>query len=142
VPFGHHPPLCAGPQHRNTGDYAKPLDFAGEKKSLLDLFQRSGVKVVLSGHEHNFQCSRDGSVLFVVTGGASKVRTERPGPEAMTNAHTESWAAECHFLLVTIDGKKMTLEPIAGIEDGQPRYVAATTPSGAAQPLPLVVDLT
>ena len=143
VPFGHHPPLCAGPQHRNTGDYAKPLDFAGERKSLLDLFQRSGVRVVLSGHEHNFQCSRDGSVLFVVTGGASKVRAERPGPEAMANARTESWAAECHFLLVTIDGARMTLEPIAGLTpEGKPRYVAATTPTGAVQPLPMVVELT
>jgi hypothetical protein len=67
-------------------------------------------------------------LLFVVTGGASKVRQERPGPEAMADARTESWAAECHFLLVTIDGPRMTLEPIAGLgSDGKPRYVGATT---------------
>jgi len=120
----------------------EPLDFGGEKKSLLDLFQRSGVKVVLSGHEHNFQCSRSGAMLFVVTGGASKVRPERPSPEDMARAHTEGWAAESHFLLVTIDGTRMTLEPIAGLgAEGQPRYVAATTPSGGAQPMPMVVEL-
>jgi hypothetical protein len=142
IPFGHHPPLCAGPQHGNTGDFAKPLDFDGQKASLLDLFRRAGVKVVLSGHEHNFQCSREGSTLFVVTGGASKVRTGQPGAEAMVNARTEGWAAECHFLLVTIDGPKMTLEPIAGLTpEGKPRYVNATTPSGAPQPMPMVVTL-
>jgi tartrate-resistant acid phosphatase type 5 len=141
IPFGHHPPLCAGPQHRNTGDFRQPMGFGGQKKTLLDLFARSGVRVVLSGHEHNFQCSRLGPTLFVVTGGAAKVRPERPGADAMASAHTESWAAECHFLLVTIEGKRMTLEPIAGVQDGQPRYVNATTPAGAAHPMPMVVEL-
>ena len=70
------------------------------------------------------------------------MRANTPGPEAMVNARTESWAAEPHFLLVTIDGGKMTLEPIAAVgADGQPRYVAATTPSGALHPMPMVVEL-
>ena len=141
LPFGHHPPLCAGPQHRNTGDFARPMDFSGTKLSLLDLFDRAGVRVVLSGHEHNFQCSRRCSALFVVTGGAAKSRPERPHNEDMVKARTEGWSAECHFLLVTIDGAQMTLEPITGTRDGKPIYVNATTPAGGAYDVPMVVRL-
>lgn len=141
LPFGHHPPFCAGPQHKNTGDFARPMVFSGGKASLLDLFDRSGVRVAFSGHEHNFQCSRAGSTLFVLTGGAAKSRPERPSAQDMAKALTECWSAECHFLLVTIDGDKATIEPIAGIEGGKPRYLSATTPAGQPFAVPLSVTL-
>ena len=48
IPFCHHPPYCAGPQHHNTKGMQR----------LIPLFERSGVKVMFSGHEHNFQHSR------------------------------------------------------------------------------------
>jgi len=135
LPFGHHPPFCAGPQHKNTKEFADP-EF-----NLLERFEQAGVRVVFSGHEHNFQCARRGSTLFVVTGGAAKVRPQRPDPGDMAKAHTVCWSAECHFTLVTIDGDTMTLEPITGTQGNEPTYVRATDPAGAVIEMPMVEKL-
>ena len=43
--FCHHPPFNPGPTHHNTD----------RMQQLLPLFSRAGVRVVFSGHEHNFQ---------------------------------------------------------------------------------------
>ena len=68
-------------------------------------------------------------MLYVVTGGASKVRPERPGAEAMANARTESWAAEPHFLLVTVDGPSV-VTPVPA-----PSVTPASTPIGTRPPV-------
>jgi len=141
LPFGHHPPFCAGPQHKNTGDFARQIDVAGESCTVLELFARAGVRVAFSGHEHNFQLSRSGATLHVLSGGGAKVREDRPHRSDMARAFTEAWAAECHFLLVTIDGRRMTIEPVAGLEGGRPRYVRAEAPDGTPVAFPLEVTL-
>jgi hypothetical protein len=100
IPFCHHPPFTAGPQHRNTDGM----------EEVTALFERSGVRTVFSGHEHNFQHARWNGVDYFVSGAAGKVR---PGtPRRMDQAHTSSWAPTCHFLLVTIDGTRMTVRAI------------------------------
>jgi tartrate-resistant acid phosphatase type 5 len=101
IPFAHHPPYCAGPQHHNTRDMVE---------RLVPLFQRSGVKVMLSGHEHNFQHSRVDGIDYFVTGGAGKLR--RAPPENFKEAHTLSWATECHFLLARIEGEQLSVRVI------------------------------
>src|SRR6185503_18504995 len=117
VPFCHHPPYCAGPMHGNS---------KSSLETLVPLYQRSGVRLVLSGHEHNFQHSRADGIDYFVTGGGGKVRAGRP--EKTEDAHTVSWAAACHFLLVKIDGDEAEITPIGG--DGKPLTVAG--PDGAA----------
>jgi hypothetical protein len=92
IPFAHHPLYSAGPQHHNTRGMEK----------LVPLFERSGVRVMFTGHEHNFQHSRSPSLDHFVTGAAGKVRRSRP--DRFEPAFTESWATDCHFLLATITG--------------------------------------
>ena len=92
----------------------------------MPLYRRSGVRLVLSGHEHNFQHSRADGIDYFVTGGGGKVRSGRPGKTA--EAHTVAWAAACHFLLVQIDGAEARVTPIGG--DGRP--LALSGPDGAA----------
>jgi tartrate-resistant acid phosphatase type 5 len=101
IPFCHHPPFSAGPQHHNTGGM----------EELIEQFRRAGVRAVFSGHEHNFQHSRADGVDYFVTGGAGKIRTNKP--KKFEKARTLSWAAAHHFLLVTVEGKRMTVRPIA-----------------------------
>jgi tartrate-resistant acid phosphatase type 5 len=100
IPFGHHPPFSAGPRHHNTEEMEK----------LIPLFQRSGVKAVFSGHEHNFQHSRVDGIDYFVTGAGAKFRDETP--DRFDEAHTRSWSAQCHFLLVRIQGDLMRVRAI------------------------------
>ena len=79
----------------------------------------NGVRAFISGHEHNFQCidSEDTDanrrVHCVVTGGAGTFRTGKPA--GSTTGHRQSWGGNqgMHFLIVTIAGSSMTIEPIA-----------------------------
>jgi hypothetical protein len=126
IPFSHHPPYCAGPMHGNS---------VSSIEHLVPLYRRSGVRLVLSGHEHNFQHSRADGIDYFVTGGGGKVRGGRPAK--MAEAKTVSWAAQCHFLLVLIDGDQARVTPIGG--DGRPLALAG--PDGAAVEATTVIRL-
>jgi hypothetical protein len=81
----------------------------------LPLFERSGVRVMFTGHEHNFQHSRTPVMDHFVTGAAGKVR--RSPPDGFAAAHTVSWATDCHFLLARIEGSRMSVRAIGAIDD-------------------------
>ena len=120
IPFAHHPPYSAGPRHQNTRGMQR----------LIPLFQRAGVRAMLSGHEHNFQHSRADGIDYFVTGAAGKLRDEAPFNFAA--AHTESWSAECHFLLVQIEGERMMVRAVAESPDAETPLIDITrrTPDG------------
>lgn len=130
IPFGHHPPFCAGPAHKND-------------PALVDLlvprFERSGIRLVLSGHEHNFQYSVHNGVHYVVSGAGGKLRPGRP--DGFEQAHTRAWAAVGHFLLVEIDGDGCTVWPVTGVDDdGTPRLIEAQRPDGSPFELPIAIE--
>jgi tartrate-resistant acid phosphatase type 5 len=115
IPFFHHPVFCAGPQHRSMEEVSKKhfTDPGGQGKlSLMDLFARSGVRLVLTGHEHNFQHCGTDRQHFVVTGGAAKSRPKEPEQDRRREALLRSWSPECHFLLVTVDRDRIVLRPL------------------------------
>ena len=128
IPFTHHPPYSAGPQHHNTKEMA----------TLIPLFERSGVKAVFSGHEHNFQHSRTAGIDYFVSGAAGKIRDR--APRGFDAAHTQSWSAQCHFLLVRIENDGMQLRaigempgvagPLVDIERRAPNGGIVTGPIG------------
>jgi hypothetical protein len=120
IPFAHHPPYCAGPQHHNTKSMQR----------LIPLFERSGVKVTFSGHEHNFQHSHAHGIDFFVTGAAGKLR--RTPPDGFESAHTVTWATDCHFLLARIEGSRMLVRAIGDIDtpDEQPADITRLDPEG------------
>jgi tartrate-resistant acid phosphatase type 5 len=104
IPFCHHPPYCAGPQHGNTKGMQR----------LIPVFERSGVKASFAGHEHNFQHSLADGIHYFITGAAGKLR--RAAPDRFEEAHTVTWATECHFLLATIEGDRMTVRALGEID--------------------------
>jgi hypothetical protein len=129
IPFGHHPPFSAGPRHHNTSGM----------EELISRFHQAGVRAVFSGHEHNFQHSQSEGVNYFVTGAAGKLR-EKP-PNKLHDARTVSWAASLHFLLVTIDGKRMTVRAIGtGGKDLQD--IVRTSLSGDPLGTPMIITLT
>jgi hypothetical protein len=104
MPFSHHPPYCAGPQYGNSHSMIE---------RLVPLFERSGVRAVFSGHEHNFQYSQVRDVHYFITGSGGKVRLQPP--TAFEAAHTVAWAAAGHFLLVDINGPQMQVRPMGAL---------------------------
>jgi tartrate-resistant acid phosphatase type 5 len=112
IVFSHHPPYCAGPYYGNS---------KSSLEHLVPLFLRSGVRLVLSGHEHNFQHSVADGIHYFVTGGGGKVREGRP--ERTAEAHTVTWAAQAHFMLIRVSGTRASVVPIG--EDGGPLAVRA-----------------
>ena len=130
IPFGHHPPYCAGPQHHNTRGMGK----------VVDLFRRSGVRVSFAGHEHNFQHASVDGIDYFVSGAGAKIR--RQVPDRFAAAHTQTWSGECHFLLCTIDGDRMTVRAIGDSPADTLLDIPRFTPSGESVQGPIEVGHT
>ncbi len=129
IPFSHHPAYCAGPSHGND---AQMLEV------LRPLFDAGGVRLVLAGHEHNFQVSETDGRTYVVSGAGGKLREEVPGEFGA--AHTRVWAAQSHLLLVEVDGDRALLTPVSGLlPDGRLHLMTGLTPHNDVVYPPLVV---
>ena len=130
IPFTHHPPYCAGPAH---GDF-RPL-----AQLLTPLLQRSGVRLVLSGHEHNFQHNHRDGIEYIISGAAGKLREERPG--RLEEVGNRSWAAEGHFLIVDVDVERIVLHAVTDVdESGHFTYLRRTTAEGRTTNGPIVIE--
>jgi hypothetical protein len=107
IPYFHHPPFNAGPGH--GASYVV-------LRHWVDLFARSGVKVVFTGHEHNYQFSKvdemTGGVQYIVSGAGGELRSGDVTAN-MAKAHIAGWAATRHFLVVEIDGNTMRITPMS-----------------------------
>lgn len=120
IPFGHHPPFCAGPDHPNHEESIR---------ALVPRYREAGVRLVLSGHEHNYQHSVVDDIHYVISGAGGKLRTGEP--EWTDAASTREWAAEAHFLLVDIDGARCDVTAVRDIRpDGSAVPIAVTTVEG------------
>lgn len=129
IPYFHHPMFTAGPDHPPSLE---------QLRHWFALFTRSGVKVVFSGHEHNFQASEvsaaTGGIRFFVSGAGGELRRGNV-QKNMPQAHIAAWADQNHFLEVDIDGKTMHVMP----RSYEPLRIVAS--DGSAAPLPFTVEL-
>jgi len=129
IPFSHHPAYCAGPEHGND---------RGILEGLVPLFAAGGVRLVLAGHEHNFQLSRADGVTFVVSGAGGKLREQVP--RGFDDARTEAWCMQAHALLVELDEREARLTPVSGMRaDGTPHLMTALTPHNEVVRPPFIV---
>jgi hypothetical protein len=131
IPFCHHPPYSAGPTHHNTRSMQK----------LIPLFHRAGVRVLFSGHEHNFQHAIADGINYFVTGAAGKQRTAVP--DDFASAHTQSWSSSCHFLLAAISGNTMTVRAVGELGDALSLHdIQRFDPLGRVVEGPMAITLT
>ncbi len=129
IPYFHHPFFNAGPLHPPS---------LRDLQHWLPLFEEAHVKVVFSGHEHNFQMTEDDDSTFGIRFFTSGAGGElRPGNirRKMRKAHIAAWAPQNHFLEVEIEGKTMRVTPLSF----QP--VEVVDPDGNAVQAPFVVTL-
>jgi 3',5'-cyclic AMP phosphodiesterase CpdA len=93
----HHPPLSAG-WH---GDHEP------SRRLLVPLFERYGVDLVLTGHDHDYQRSTpQAGVTYVVTGGAATLR--RTGRKPFTAASASAY----HFVELAVFADRMELRAV------------------------------
>jgi 3',5'-cyclic AMP phosphodiesterase CpdA len=93
----HHPPYSAGYQGSNEA----------VRDAFTPLFERYGVQLVLSGHDHDYQRSKAiNGVTYVVSGGAATTR--RTGDADFT-AVSFSWH---HFVEVAVFRDRLVLRAI------------------------------
>ncbi len=131
VPFSHHPAYCAGPDHDSMSE---------QLERLVPLYRRNGVRLLLHGHEHNFQHGRVDGLDYVVSGAGAKL-DERP-PTRLGQAGTLSWAAVPHCLLVQVTPERMVVIPYGPTAPGaEPVPIARRRPDGTVTREPITVFL-
>jgi tartrate-resistant acid phosphatase type 5 len=131
IVFDHHPPFSAGPEHYKWGNSIQ--------RELVPLWEQSGVSVVLSGHEHNFQYVEKNGVHYFLTGGGGKYK--QSPPQKVKKIGTACWGGNncCHFLVVRVQDKKMEVWPVCCVnEKGELQYLEL---HGEKTELPIVVTL-
>lgn len=113
VPYLHHP-AHAEYVNPTAGDLAK---LHRVQRWLMPLFERRGVRLVLSGHEHNYVRSRPligghvdpRGVTSVLTGGGGAALDRLPRtPSPLTAARGRFF----HHLLVSVAGRTMRVSAI------------------------------
>ncbi|HYG95189.1 MAG TPA: metallophosphoesterase [Nocardioides sp.] len=130
IPFSHHPVYCAGPTHEDDAEMIE---------HLVPLFDRADVRLVLAGHEHNFQLGRVDRRTYVVSGSGGKVREDPPPRLGGTGA--DLWAAHSHLLLVEVERERAVLTPVSGLlADGRLHPMTALDADGRVARPPYVVD--
>ena len=129
IPFYHHPAFNAGPLHAPS---------LRDLHHWVDLFARSGVKVVFNGHEHNFQMSeaneQSEGIRFITSGAGGELRAGNV-LHKMKKRNIAAWASENHFLLVEIYGKTMRVTPVSVAE------MNVRDSSGHSVSLPITITL-
>ena len=120
IPFCHHPAYCAGPHHDN---------MAAQIDTVIPLYRRAGVRLVLSGHEHNFQHGRVDGIDYVVSGAAGKLQEEPPC--RWQDGGTVAWASEPHCLLVEVDDDRVVVTPYGATDEAdEPHPIRVLDPDG------------
>ncbi len=120
IPFCHHPAYCAGPHHENMG---------AQIEHVVPLYRRSGVRLVLSGHEHNFQHGHVDGIDYIVSGAGGKLQEDPPF--RWDDGGTTRWASEPHCLLVEVDRDRILVTPYGVThKDDEPRPVRALDRDG------------
>ena len=108
IPYFHHPAYCDGPKYGNTREVIK---------HLVPVFEKGGVRLAFSGHDHNYQISRSNGIHYVLTGGAGEVRTkELDGKPASKNI---AWSPKPHFVLCEYRAGRLTVTPYGELHDGE-----------------------
>jgi predicted phosphodiesterase len=100
IVFGHHPPF-------SSGNHGSDLDF---RRHFLPILQRHRVALVLSGHDHHYERSKQmGDTTYIVTGGGGH-GTREVGRSDFTQFSVDT----LHFVQVEVNGAELFVHAIDG----------------------------
>lgn len=86
------------------------------RNSLIKVFQQYKVRIVFSGHEHNYERFYVDGIYYVVTGGGGAPLKGELGPKKLYTKNPESMKVPHKFLksynfcYLTYDGKELTVQ--------------------------------
>lgn len=109
IVYFHHPPYSSGKEHGE--------DLRVQQK-LVPIFEKYGVDVVFSGHEHNYErtcelrsgkCEVGNGITYIVTGGGG---AGLYGFQTKQESYTAFRKSAYHFMNISIDGCKFHAEAI------------------------------
>jgi tartrate-resistant acid phosphatase type 5 len=130
IPFAHHPTYCAGPHHEDDREIIE---------ALVPLFDRADVRLVLAGHEHNFQIGQVGRRTYLLSGAGGKVRDD--APQRLGGTGVDAWAAHSHLVIAEVNGDEARLTPVTGLlPDGGLQLLTAQTADKRLVRPPFLVD--
>ena len=129
VPFCHHPAYRAGPHH---SDLTEQID------ARVPLYRSADVRLMLHGHEHNFQHGCVDGLHHIVSGAGGEL--DEPAPSRFDEAATVSWAAQPHCLLVQVTADRLIIRPYRDTpRGGQPQPIPRQVPDGRGTDEPIVI---
>jgi hypothetical protein len=129
IPFCHHPPYCAGPHHQS---------MPAQLDSLIPLYKQAAVRLVLSGHEHNFQHGHVEGIDHIISGAGAKL--DQDHPRAWGETGTLSWAAQAHCLLIEVNADRLVVTPYGTLgPDGRPRPIERHDRNGTPTSEPIAL---
>jgi hypothetical protein len=107
---------------------------------LVPLYRRHGVRLLLHGHEHNFQHGQVDELQYVVSGAGGKL--DERAPTRFGPAGTLSWAAVPHCLLVQVTPDRLVITPYGPTPPGAgPVPIIRRRPDGTATSEPITIVL-
>ena len=107
---------------------------------LVPLYRRNGVRLLLHGHEHNFQHGQVDELQYVVSGAGGKL--DERTPSRFAEAGTHSWAAVPHCLLVQVLPDRLVVTPYGPTPPGAaPVPITRRRPDGTVTDEPITIPL-
>ena len=129
----HHPPVSFGKHHVDWFNQSFGPDLPGKLKQLIELFHRTGVQLILAGHEHHYERSElisgDSRIQVLVSGGGGV-----PLRDVLSRTNVENYtknyndlgigvrsviqSKDFHYGIIQVEKEKMTIE-VFQVEKGE-----------------------
>jgi predicted MPP superfamily phosphohydrolase len=94
----HHPPFSEGRYN----------DYLHLRETVVTLFEKYGVDVVFSGHDHNYQRAFHGGVYYIVTGGGGSGLYDQQRDVPYTQVFDEDY----NYCRLSVSDRELTVEAI------------------------------
>jgi len=122
----HHPPITFGMHHRDWLDEDNGRNLIEKRHRLLNLFQKYGVRVVLSGHDHLYQHNildvDEGRKIHFIVGGGGGVPLRKPVNTKKQIKYQQHFKSEgldvriarqeeiYHYYIIEVTSNEMTIK--------------------------------
>jgi predicted phosphodiesterase len=100
VPVFHIPPYSAG---------LHPSDGLGVRSDWQPLFEQAGVRLILSGHDHNYQRLMVRGITYIISGGGSATLYQ----EGQALPESQVFARRSHFVVFQVFPDRIDLQAVA-----------------------------